>query len=100
MQPREAGNFAVFEQLAFELERCLFRRKQDERRAIGFSGERSTHFGKAAKSFSAASGAEQEARLHGGSFHAKAQRRKGIYSSSKNCSFGFADALVWTGYNL
>ncbi len=81
VQPREAGKFFIREQLAFELKRRLFGRENDQRVARGIIGQRRPHFGETAESFSAAGGPEQEARLHGASFHAKPQGRKGIYRS-------------------
>ena len=84
LQPSEAGNFCAFQQLAFELERGLFRREQNERRSVGRFRQCGAHFGQTAESFSAASGTEQKARLHGGSFHAKVQRRKEINLTAAN----------------
>src|ERR1017187_143863 len=79
LQPREAGNFRVGEQLAFELERGLLGRKQNQRRAVGRGAQGGTDLGETSERLAAAGGAEEKARLHGGKFHAKAQRRKGIY---------------------
>ena len=64
LQPREAGGFPAVEQLPFDLKRGLLGREQDQRRAVRRGGERGADFGEAAESFSTASGAEEEARLH------------------------------------
>jgi hypothetical protein len=60
------------EQLAFELERGLFGREQNQRRAIGILAQGVADFGQTAEGFAAAGGAEKESRLHTGFF---AQRR-------------------------
>jgi hypothetical protein len=52
------------EQLAFELERGLFGREQNQWRACGCGGERGTDFRAAAEGFAAAGGTEKKACLH------------------------------------
>ena len=64
LQSREAGNFIAREQLPFNLERGLFGREQNQRRAGGRLRERGADFGEAAEGFAAAGGAEEKARLH------------------------------------
>ena len=64
VQPREPGDFPTIEQLAFNLKRSLLGREEDERRAVRRGGERGADFGEAAEGLAAASGAEEEARLH------------------------------------
>jgi hypothetical protein len=64
MQPREARNFPIGEQLSFQLERRLFGREKNNRFAFGIFFERGTHFFETAKGFAAAGGAEEKSRLH------------------------------------
>jgi hypothetical protein len=75
LQPGVAGYFRISEQLAFELERGLFVREQDERpatallrrgkRSFGIVPQGSADFRKAAEGFAAASRADEESHLHG-----------------------------------
>ena len=66
MQAREAVQGIICEQLAFELECCLFGREKNERLAFGIFFQRSVDFFKTAESFAAAGGAEEKSRLHRG----------------------------------
>jgi hypothetical protein len=65
MQPREAVQRIVGEQLTFELKRRLFWREENERCAFGIFFERGADLGEAAEGFAAAGGAEEKSRLHG-----------------------------------
>jgi hypothetical protein len=64
LQPREAGNFFIGEQLAFELKRGLLGREQNQRRTIGRLRQRGADSGEAAEGLAAAGGPEEESRLH------------------------------------
>ena len=82
LQAGVTGERGVGEQLAFELKCGLLGREENQRRAIGRAEEFGANLGEAAESFAAASGAEEEARLHGESFSRKAtaaQKNKEIY---------------------
>ena len=73
MQARVAIKRRIRKQLAFELERGLLGREQDQWRAFGIFAQRSADFREAAEGLAAAGGAEEKARLHG---RFLAQRRK------------------------
>ncbi len=79
VQPRVTGQFPVGEQLAFELERGLFGRQQNQRPArlrlgAAIFPQRGADFGKTAEGLAAAGGTEEKAHLHTGFF---AQSRGG-----------------------
>lgn len=78
MQSRKAVQRIVGEQLAFELKRSLFGRKEDKF-ASGIFFERLTDFTEAAEGFTAAGGTQEKSHLHEGFLaqrdaDAKAQR--------------------------
>ena len=74
LQSRETGNFPAFQQLAFELERGLFGREQDERRAVGRLRQHGADFGETSERLAAARRTEEKARLHKECF---TQKRRG-----------------------
>ena len=71
------------EQLAFELKRGLFGRKQNQRWTLRAFPQGGADFGKAAECLAAAGGAEEKSRLHTRFF---AQRRTGAKEFIRRCA--------------
>ena len=67
LQARETSELDIGEELAFELKGGLLGREDDQRVAVRLSFEGGAHFGEAAESLAAASGAKKEAHRHEGS---------------------------------
>ena len=85
-QAREAFEFGIGEQLAFKLKRGLLGREQDQRPAVRASFEFGADFPEAAESFSAAGGAEEESRLHGGIVRGNARGREDFsFETTPDC---------------
>lgn len=64
LKSRVAGEVGTFEELAFELERRLLGREEQERWAVGRALQFGTDFLQAAPGLAAAGGAEEEVDAH------------------------------------
>lgn len=89
LQSRVTVEIGSGEQLAFELERGLFRGEQQERRTFGRRDQFTADLREAAVSLTAAGGAEQESRSHGLFFN----RNRAMLQKNKVFNFGGWDGI-------
>ena len=100
LQPRVTVEFGIGEQLAFDLCGGLLGREQQEWRAVWRRDQLTADFREAAEGLAAASGAEQESRLHGDVFNRKRdarQKNKVFYFAGLD---GFCPPGLWFNFDL